>query len=127
MPVNRKSCDRSRQRAEVILRVRSGLLSAASAARLLGVSRKTYYNWEKRALRGMLDSLENRPPGRPKTPPPDPGKILLEKKVAELERKLSLAEGFRDLREMLAGLRPETGTPPPKPVKPAPRPKKKRT
>jgi DNA-binding XRE family transcriptional regulator len=44
----------ARQRAEVILKVRAGRMTAAHGARLLGVSRKTYYQWEQRALAGML-------------------------------------------------------------------------
>ena len=33
----------ARQRAQLIMQVRSGLLSAQEAARQLGISRKTYY------------------------------------------------------------------------------------
>jgi transposase len=35
----------ARQRALVILQVRSGALTAKEGAKLLGVSRKTYYEW----------------------------------------------------------------------------------
>ena len=40
----------ARQRAQLIMQVRSGVLTAEAAARQLGISRKTYYKWERRAL-----------------------------------------------------------------------------
>jgi DNA-directed RNA polymerase specialized sigma24 family protein len=39
------------------MQVRSGLLSAQEAARQLGISRKTYYKWERRALAAMVEAL----------------------------------------------------------------------
>ena len=47
----------ARQRASLILQVQAGQLSATQAAQSLGVSRKTYYQWERRALQGMVDQL----------------------------------------------------------------------
>ena len=38
-----------RQRAQLIMQVQNGLLSAQEAARQLRISRKTYYKWERRA------------------------------------------------------------------------------
>jgi len=58
----------ARQRAQLIMQVRSGVLSAQEAARQLGVSRKTYYQWERRALAAMVEALEKREPGRPLRP-----------------------------------------------------------
>jgi hypothetical protein len=52
----------------VILQVRSGALTAKEGAKLLGVSRKTYYEWEERSLNAMALALENRPAGRPSIP-----------------------------------------------------------
>ena len=59
----------ARERAAVILMVHSSKLTAAEGAQRLGVSRKTYYEWEDRALQAMAQALENHSPGRP----PDPG------------------------------------------------------
>ena len=39
----------ARQRAQLIMQVQNGLLSAQEAARQLRISRKTYYKWERRA------------------------------------------------------------------------------
>jgi len=58
----------ARERAAVILEVRSGKLTATEGAERLGVSRKTYYEWEDRALTAMAEALENQAPGRPPTP-----------------------------------------------------------
>ena len=103
--MDREKARQARRRAEIILQVRSGQLSASEAARILGVSRKTYYQWEKRALAGMLENLENREPGRPQAPKPDREKLRMEKKIEELEKRLDLMAEVYDLREMLAELR----------------------
>jgi hypothetical protein len=48
--------EKARLRAEVIMKVRCGLMTAQQAACHLGVSRKTYYKWEERGLAGLLSS-----------------------------------------------------------------------
>jgi len=58
----------ARQRAQLIIKVRSGLMSAKEAARQLGISRKTYYKWERRALAAIVEALGNREHGRPPLP-----------------------------------------------------------
>jgi transposase-like protein len=106
--VIRKSQDISRRRAEIILQVRSGQITATDAAQLLGISRKTYYQWEQRALSGMLAGLENGNPGRPLTQRPDPEILRLKQKVSELENQLKVMEQVHELRGILAQLRPPT-------------------
>jgi len=49
--------------------VRAGLMTAKAAAKALGVSRKTYYKWEKKGLRAMLAAERDEPAGRPSTAP----------------------------------------------------------
>ena len=63
--MGKKEHNKQHQRAEAILKVRSGLLSATDAARALGVSRKTYYEWEKKGLAAMMDALTDGQGGRP--------------------------------------------------------------
>lgn len=99
---------RARKRAEVILKVRSGLMTATEAAKELGVSRKTYYEWERRALRGMLQALSNRPPGRPEIPR-DPEKKALEQQVEDLEQKLSLSKHVEEIRKLMEAVQDEEG------------------
>ena len=60
----------ARLRAQLIMKVRCGLMTAAEAARQLGVSRKTYYKWEQRGLSALLDGLSDQPPGRPEKEEP---------------------------------------------------------
>src|SRR5512147_1959051 len=91
----------ARQRAQLILQVRSGLLTAEAAARELGVSRKTYYRWERRALAAMVEALGNRDQGRPLRPI-DPEKEALRRQTEELQAKLAVLEQTERLRRLLA-------------------------
>ena len=90
----------ARDRALVILQVHGGTLTAKQGAKLLGVSRKTYYEWEKKSLKAMAVALENRPPGRPPTLV-DPEKEALRERIQELEKKLDLAEKTIEVKELL--------------------------
>jgi transposase-like protein len=74
----------SQKRASLILQVRAGQITAQEAARQLGISRQAYYQWERRALQALLNSLEDQPRGRPASPK-DPEKARLESRVAELD------------------------------------------
>jgi transposase len=91
----------ARERAAVILEVRSGKLTATEGAERLGISRKTYYEWEDRALKAMALALENQTPGRPPIPV-DAEKEGLQGKVQELEKKLYLAEKTIEVRDLLS-------------------------
>jgi len=91
----------ARDRARVILQVRGGLLTAKEGAKLLGVSRKTYYEWEERSLKAMALALENRPAGRPSAPIDDEKETLRER-IQELEKKLYLAEKTIEVKELLS-------------------------
>lgn len=89
------------KKAEMILKVRSGVMTASEAAKQLGISRKTYYQWEKKALGGMMEALEERPVGR-KSPPEDAEKEELKKKLEEKERENTLLRGKLEIRRILA-------------------------
>ncbi len=84
----------------MILRVHEGTITATQGAHLLGVSRKTYYEWEEKALRAMALALENRLPGRPPAPM-DLEKEALRERIQELERKLDQAEKTIEVKELL--------------------------
>lgn len=73
---------------------------AEEGAHRLGVSRKTYYEWERRALEAMTGALEDRAPGRPGTPR-DEEKKRFQEKITELENKLFVAEKTVEVRDML--------------------------
>ena len=67
----------------------------------MGVSRKTYYEWEHRALAAMAEALGDHPPGRPPAAV-DVQKEELETKVRDLEKKLYLAEKTIEVKDMLS-------------------------
>jgi transposase len=91
---------RARERAAVIFAVRSGQITAEEGARRLGVSRKTYYEWERRALQAITEALEDRAPGRPNTPR-DEEKERLQNEITLLQNKLFVAEKTVEVRDML--------------------------
>ena len=91
----------ARERAAIILQVRSGALTATKGAERLGISRKTYYEWEDRALKAMALALEDHSPGRPSVPP-DAEKEELQSKVRDLEKRLYLAEKTIEVKDLLS-------------------------
>ena len=92
--------EQARQRAEMILKVRGGQMTAQEAARALGISRKTYYKWEQRGLAAMLEGLCERSSGRPASRP-DGEKESLKTKVGQLEMELKEQEQRQQIRTLL--------------------------
>lgn len=84
----------------MIVKVRAGLLTAQAAADALGVSRKTYYEWEKKGLQGMLGQLEDQEPGRPPSGS-SPQEQALAKQVQDLEAKLAAVQQTAEIRAVL--------------------------
>ena len=84
----------------LILQVQAGTITASQAAKQLGISRKTYYQWEQRALSGMLDAVTQLPPGRPKKNTP-PEQRKLEQKVWILQKQIDKAEESKEIRAIL--------------------------
>lgn len=93
------------RRAEIIMKVRAGYLSATEGAALLGVSRKTYYKWENRALEGMLTSLQERKTGRPETPEHEQNETELKRRIEELEQEKKLLEKQMELKDLVYQLK----------------------
>jgi len=87
----------ARIRAEIIVQVQSGKLTATEAAQRLGVSRKTYYQWERRALEGMIGALQEKESGRP-SKPRDPQKEGLQKRLEDLEERERIREQVDRIR-----------------------------
>ena len=79
--------DKAQQRAGVIMEVLSGKITVRNAARKLGVSRKTYYQWQERALSAVMGALEDQPTGRPSTPK-DPQKQQMQKHIDSMEKEM---------------------------------------
>ena len=98
----------ARERAELIMKVRCGLMNASQAAEQLGISRKTYYKWEQRALSAMLDGLTDQPPGRP-SQPVDARKQALEKQLTQALRDNELLNHKMELKDVLTDLKLNPG------------------
>jgi transposase len=102
-------------RQRVILDVLAQRMNVTQAALELGISRKTFYEWQARGLAGMRAGLRDRPGGRPPLPA-DPQKEHLQATVESLEKERLVLEGRlriqQAIRETLGERRP--GTPGPK-------------
>jgi transposase len=100
----------ARLRAEMIMKVRCGLLTARQAAEQMGVSRKTFYKWEQRGLSALLDGVTDQHPGRPPDPSDERCQIL-EKQLTEAQREIELLNRKMALKDVLMDLKlPETGS-----------------
>lgn len=99
----------SELRASLILQVRSGQLTAQQAAQQLGISRQAFYKWERRALKALLNALQDQPAGRPKGTT-DPEKDQLKSRVEQLERQVRLYEQRDELRQLLKQMAEPEGT-----------------
>jgi transposase len=88
------------QRTEMIMKVRSGQMTAKAAAEALGVSRKTYYKWEKKELQAMLAAGQDSSAGRP-SKEEAAEMTALRRKVKTLSAKLEAITRTAELRLML--------------------------
>ena len=93
--------DRARLRAEVILLVRNGTISASEGAKRLGVSRKTYYEWEHKGLSALMDALTDWAAGRPAMAQEDPELPALRNRIAALEKEVEAAKQTAEVRKVL--------------------------
>lgn len=91
----------AQRRADLIIQERSGKITAVEAARQLGVSRKTFYKWEGRALEAMVQAVSDREGGRP-AQERDEEKALLRARIAELEAELRERDQAERTHEVLA-------------------------
>jgi transposase len=99
----------TRLRAEMIMKVRCGLITAAQAAERLGVSRKTYYKWEQRGLSALLDGVTDQNSGR-RAHPSDDHRQSLEKQLLGANREIELLNHKLALKDVLMELNlPRTG------------------
>ena len=99
----------ARLRAELIMKVRCGLLTARQAADRMGVSRKTFYKWEQRGLNALLDNVTDQPPGR-RAHPSNDHLQLLEKQLSQAHQEIELLTHKMALKDVLMELKlPQTG------------------
>ena len=88
--------------AEMIFRVRLKQITVDQAVEELGISRKTYYEMEGKALLALNNSLEPGKPGRP-SKEVDLEKEELRRQLAETQKQLMLAEQDIEIRNKLFG------------------------
>jgi transposase len=101
-------CDRrARKRAELIMKVRCGLMTASQAAQQLGVSRKTYYQWERRGLAALLEGVSAGRAGRPEKA--SPRDSPLEKQLADTLRENELLKQKLILKDLVSGIGVRSG------------------
>ena len=96
----------ARRRAELIIQVQAGRMTAAAAAAQLGVSRKTYYKWEQRSLSALLSSLREGQRGRPMGPR-DPQKEALLLEVEGLRDQVRVQDQLQRVRAAMREPEPE--------------------
>ena len=95
----------ARQRAEIIMKVRCGLMTATQAAQLLQVSRKTYYKWEQRGLAALLEGVQDQEGGRPEKPAEQTQKAAFDKELNDLQQQNELLEQQLKLKDMVYQMR----------------------
>lgn len=87
-------------RLEAIIKVRAGQMTATEAAARLGISRKTWYEWENRGLEAMLEALSDKEPGRPQKQT-DPEKEALFQELVEVKTQNILLQESLDINRIL--------------------------
>ena len=110
---------KAKERLRVILETMSGLGRVQEACARLGISEQRYRQLRQALLQGALDSLEDRPSGRPRQPQESAETAALRQQVAELQRERQVAQ----VREEIALALPQVSMATPAL---APAPKKKR-
>jgi transposase len=88
------------QRLRLVVQVLGGQMKATEAAVQMGVSRKTYYKWERRVLSAMKEALMEKDAGRPGAVM-DMEKELLKQEIEGLKKDLLLLEQKLHIREVL--------------------------
>lgn len=96
---------RAQLRAQLLLDVLAGRKTARQAAATLGVSRKTWHEWQQRGLEGMLDALMDRPTGRP-TQERYPEKEQLQDQLRQMKRQVAALEQAKRIQDLLRSLPP---------------------
>lgn len=104
--------EKAKLRANLLLEVTAGKITATQAAERLGVSRKTWHEWQARGLAALFAAMQDRPTGRPPTPVDEEAERLakeLEDKHREVEER-EMARRIQSLLRPLPPLEPGAGS-----------------
>jgi transposase len=104
MPKQPSTQQTARLRAEMIMKVRCGLLTARQAAARMGVSRKTFYKWEQRGLERPARQCDRPASGTPSQSFGRPSPIL-EKQLFQANREIDLLNHKMALKDVLMELK----------------------
>lgn len=99
--MNKAETLKQQRRAEVIIKVCAEKMTATEAAKELGVSRKTYHQWQNRALAGMMEALEDGRGGRP-SQQEDPQIKQLRKDKEQLEIENEILQMRLQIQKIMA-------------------------
>lgn len=92
----------SNRRLRALMEVWSGRRTAKDAAVSLGISRKSYYQWENRAIAAMHAALQDGQPGRPRKGA-DVTRLALEKETRDLRAEVLILQQRESIRSRLGG------------------------
>jgi transposase-like protein len=81
----------SRKRLKAVLATLLGQMTVAEACRELSLSESRFHEIRRRALAGMVEGLEPRPPGRPPAPVEDEEVSSLKQQVEHLREELQIS------------------------------------
>jgi len=100
----------ARRQAALILEALGGLRSATEAAEAMGIAPARYYVLERRAIRGLIEALEPRPPGRQRSLEAELEHFRREKE--RLERELLRYQALHRASQRAIGVPREDGAAP---------------
>jgi len=75
-------------------------MTATEAAKVLGVSRKTYYKWEQRGLAALLGGLQDQSTGRKEKTELAKREEELEKQLTQVKREKEILQEKMELKEI---------------------------
>jgi transposase len=94
---------RMQLRTQLLLEVLNGKITGVQAAKRLGVSRKTWCEWQARGLEALRQSLSDRPTGRP-SQPRDEEKEAMRRELENRNREIRRLEASLQIRDALRDL-----------------------
>lgn len=101
---------RTRLRMQLLLEVLNGRMTGVQAARRLGVSRKTWCEWQLRGMEALRLALSDRDTGRPPLPR-DPEKDGMRKELERQETRIRQLEAALHVRTVLRDFFPPAAAP----------------
>ena len=90
--------EKAKLRAQLLLEVMAGKITATQAAETLDVSRKTWHEWQNRGLEALTGAMQDLPTGRPPQLVDEEKERLRQELRAKEVENAELAQSLRILR-----------------------------